>query len=305
MDQDVNHEPVAANGRELYGQTLRVLPVLPDRISSDVEEWRCEAWMRLDSRVTLDDITMRMHPSFRIAKNTLQQRNGRFRARFHLIAWHSTNRKSEQLDADLASKLIKAGIDPALNTTRGLTPGLINPALGEAGGRIPIPHTAPAGRPKISRNAALEEHLQGQGISESASQEQATAPAGEVPTPVQSQTDSPVDAGSRSQATTPPAAVEGNIQMPTPSQSQTSSRSEAASLDVEVDVATLHQRDTGSPGSDSPFEGASAQMPAVSAELHGRVPIYDWTAVGEGASRQVAWFDPQTNTYQFCFDTYC
>jgi hypothetical protein len=123
----------------LYGKRLRDLPALPDHISSNVEEWRVEAWMRLDKRIRLGDITDRMHPDFRISNNTLQQRNGRFRQDFHLISWYSGNRKSAEIEAKVVQELIENDIDPALNTTRGLTPGLINPEMGEAGGRVPLP----------------------------------------------------------------------------------------------------------------------------------------------------------------------
>src|SRR5438034_3656075 len=46
------------------GTELRDLSVLPDKISSNVEEFRVEAWMRLDRRIQLQDITDRMHPDF-------------------------------------------------------------------------------------------------------------------------------------------------------------------------------------------------------------------------------------------------
>lgn len=118
---------------------LRVFSILPDKISSNVEEWRVEAWMRLDRRIQLHDITDRMNPQFRIANNALQQRGVRFRKAFGILSWGTGNRKTEQLAANLETKMLRNGIDPKLGTTRGLTPGLIFPALGEAGGRIPVP----------------------------------------------------------------------------------------------------------------------------------------------------------------------
>lgn len=123
----------------IHGQYLREIPVLPDNISSNVEEFRVEAWMRLDRRIRLCDITNRMHPAFRIKQNALQQRGVRFRKAFCMLAWGSGNKKTAELEAEIVKAMIEKGIDPALNSTRGLTPGLIDPQLGEAGGRIPVP----------------------------------------------------------------------------------------------------------------------------------------------------------------------
>lgn len=78
----------------IHGQYLRDLPILPDNIASTVEEFRVEAWMRLDRRIRLRDITDRMHPLFRIQDNALQQRSVRFRQQFSLIAWDSGNKRS-------------------------------------------------------------------------------------------------------------------------------------------------------------------------------------------------------------------
>ncbi|KAJ9302731.1 hypothetical protein DTO271G3_105 [Paecilomyces variotii] len=124
---------------QIHGQFLRDLPILPDCISSDVEEFRVEAWMRLDRRVRLVDITQRMHPEFRIKPNALQQRGVRFRKAFNMLAWGSGNKKTLETEAELVNKMRGCGIDPGDNSTRGMTPGLICPALGEAGGRIALP----------------------------------------------------------------------------------------------------------------------------------------------------------------------
>ncbi|KAJ9242162.1 hypothetical protein DTO166G5_565 [Paecilomyces variotii] len=124
---------------QIHGQFLRHLPILPDCISSDVEEFRVEAWMRLDRRVRLVDITQRMHPEFRIKPNALQQRGVRFRKAFNMLAWGSGNKKTLETEAELVNKMRGCGIDPGVNSTRGMTPGLIRPELGEAGGRIALP----------------------------------------------------------------------------------------------------------------------------------------------------------------------
>ncbi|KAI5285959.1 hypothetical protein KEM54_000174 [Ascosphaera aggregata] len=118
---------------------LRCFDILPDRISSNVEEFRVEAWMRLDRRIQLHDITDRMNPEFRVENNALQQRGVRFRKAFNLLAWGTGNRKTEQMAQILEEKMREKGIDPTRNSTRGLTPGLIDVLAGEAGGRILVP----------------------------------------------------------------------------------------------------------------------------------------------------------------------
>ncbi|RAL05548.1 uncharacterized protein BO80DRAFT_474475 [Aspergillus ibericus CBS 121593] len=145
----------------IHGKYLRDLPVLPDHIASDVEEFRVEAWMRSDRRIRLSDIVDRMADKFRIAPNALQQRGGRFRQAFRMLAWDSGNKLSRDLEAGLLMELMEHGIDPLLNTTRGLTPGLINPALGEAGGRIDLPSTySPDRRKKRRRSPRTEQPKQ-------------------------------------------------------------------------------------------------------------------------------------------------
>ncbi|PYH42024.1 uncharacterized protein BP01DRAFT_143394 [Aspergillus saccharolyticus JOP 1030-1] len=132
-------DPIGLKTYTINGKYLRDIPVLPDSIPADVEEFRVEAWIRLDRRIRLEDIIDRMPEGHRVRPNALQQRGGRFRQAFSLCAWDSGNKKSIRLVETLKQKLVAAGIDPALNTTRGLTPGLINPVLGEIGGRIDLP----------------------------------------------------------------------------------------------------------------------------------------------------------------------
>lgn len=137
--EDEKKEREPPKMKVLGGKRVRDIEILPDHISSDVEEFKVEAWMRLDRRIHLQDIIDRMHKDFAIERNALQQRNVRFRKAFHLIAWSSGNKISCQLEQDVLKKMAEQGIDPALNSTRGLTPGLINSELGEAGGRIALP----------------------------------------------------------------------------------------------------------------------------------------------------------------------
>ncbi|KAL1851145.1 hypothetical protein Plec18167_001915 [Paecilomyces lecythidis] len=124
---------------EIHGQFLRDLPILPDNISSDVEEFRVEAWARLDRRVRLVDITQRMHPEFRIKPNALQQRGVRFRKAFNMLAWGVGNKKTLETESELIKVMVARGINPGANSTREITPGFICPEAGEAGGRIALP----------------------------------------------------------------------------------------------------------------------------------------------------------------------
>ncbi|KAH2556002.1 hypothetical protein KXW97_000467 [Aspergillus fumigatus] len=138
-EDDEKKEREPPKTKLLGGKWVRDIEILPDHISSDVEEFRVEAWMRLDRRIHLQDIIDRMHEDFAIERNALQQRNVRFRKAFHLIAWSSGNKISCQLEQDVLNRMSEQGIDPTLNSTRGLTPGPVNPELGEAGGRIALP----------------------------------------------------------------------------------------------------------------------------------------------------------------------
>lgn len=123
------------------GRPLKVLECLPDRISNNVEEFKVEAWMRQDPRIQLSDIIDRMPVGNELNNNALQQRGVRFRRAFNIVAWGTCNIKTKAIEARTERMLRRRGLNPKANSTRGLTPGLINPALGEAGGRIPLPHS--------------------------------------------------------------------------------------------------------------------------------------------------------------------
>lgn len=86
----------------------------------------------------------------RPSQTSLQMRTSRGRTRFSMIAWHGhhnmnlsarpddSNNKpicntTQQVIDGLSVRQIMT------NTTRGSTPGLVNPDLGELGGRIPVP----------------------------------------------------------------------------------------------------------------------------------------------------------------------
>lgn len=102
-----------------------------------------EAVRRLDPRVGWDDILMRMEPSPEgrlINKNSLNTQGGRFRKKWKMLSWHVP--RTGQSDDQKSRKIVLDSLTSHMrrtNTTRGLTPGLINPAQGEAGGRVPLP----------------------------------------------------------------------------------------------------------------------------------------------------------------------
>ncbi|KAL8993029.1 MAG: hypothetical protein Q9169_006650 [Polycauliona sp. 2 TL-2023] len=167
-------------------------PHLPDRIGTNEWPWVFEAWRRYDHRIAWQDITMRQYgPNRRAGENTVQQLVGRNRKTAKLLSWTRLSQKTDNKDGedelpasneganDLQgeepnepqagqSKSAKAKtarkytdkVAPLLsaqqianNTTRGLTPGLIDPTLGEEpGNRIPWPpQVARAGKHKAKK----------------------------------------------------------------------------------------------------------------------------------------------------------
>lgn len=74
--------------------------------------------MRIDRRITTEDILDRINPSFGTTMDELETRRAAFRDKFHLAYWDS------HIYGVVVFKLKAAGIDPGLNSTRGLTPGL-------------------------------------------------------------------------------------------------------------------------------------------------------------------------------------
>ncbi|KAI5308730.1 hypothetical protein KEM55_004998, partial [Ascosphaera atra] len=116
---------------------LRSFEVLPDRISSQVEEFRVEAWMRLDRRVKYKDILARMNPRFRVGKGYLANNLTNFRKDFHVAMWWGA--LSRFSIAAVEAEMVKQGLDLEGDSTRGLTPGLVDPRLGLRSPRIPVP----------------------------------------------------------------------------------------------------------------------------------------------------------------------
>lgn len=136
---------VLQTSTEIFGRNIRDFPVLPLQISSQVEGWRLEAWWRLDRRIEAQDILDRIDPKFKanngIGEVELETRREDFRRDFRVADW-----RSQVSMNDIARLMRRRGIDPALsNCTRGITPGLISPEVGESAGRIPTPDVI--GRP--------------------------------------------------------------------------------------------------------------------------------------------------------------
>lgn len=153
-----------ANGKLILGipfpdkkaKGLQDYKILPDRVSvhrnitantqsnfSQIGTWNpwwyYEAIRRIDPRVCWSDILMRMPLAGRRNQNALNMESSRMRERYHMICWRpGTDAERE----NIVRQRVLAKLTPqqiAANTTRGSTPGLINPLIGEAGGRVPHP----------------------------------------------------------------------------------------------------------------------------------------------------------------------
>ncbi|KAL4870527.1 hypothetical protein BDV12DRAFT_165767 [Aspergillus spectabilis] len=87
---------------------------------------------------TAEDIIDRVHPDYRtnISEAIIQHRCAYFREHFSVTCWEQGH---ENTNPSLIRALETKGINTRLNSTRGLTPGLINLAMGEAGRRILLP----------------------------------------------------------------------------------------------------------------------------------------------------------------------
>ncbi|MCJ1269747.1 hypothetical protein MMC22_009640 [Lobaria immixta] len=119
-------------------------PILPDTIGTAESAPYFETVRRWDPRIRWEDLTMRMPLSGRPPKNTLQMRVSRFlRGNHSLIAWHDTIPRDKP--NAVRDRVLRGLTDAqkAANTTRGSTPGLIDPSLGVAGGVVPYPVLRP------------------------------------------------------------------------------------------------------------------------------------------------------------------
>lgn len=93
-----------------------------------------EAWRRLDPRIRWQDIHMRMYNQERPNEANLRSKRSRPRDGYHMISWFSDPNSG-------ANTRVRNGLTAAqraANTTRGATPGLIDPR-NPAAGRVPHP----------------------------------------------------------------------------------------------------------------------------------------------------------------------
>ncbi|KAL4761264.1 uncharacterized protein BDW70DRAFT_159827 [Aspergillus foveolatus] len=132
--------PAQKSSYRIFGKHVNDFEtILPRQISSNVEGWRLEAWMRHDPRITAEDIIDRVHPFYRKYISSVQIHNRRkvFREHCNITCWEAGPDSNENVK--ITSLLEECGYESwSTNSTRGLSPGLINPAVGEAGGRIAL-----------------------------------------------------------------------------------------------------------------------------------------------------------------------
>ena len=97
---------------------------------------------------------MRMDRTHRPNENALNMRACRYwRPAYSLLSWHC--KRTSPKEARVLALLSRAQLRS--NTTRGTTPGLIHPNLGEAGGRIPHPvHRNGQRQGRAQRNVATQ-----------------------------------------------------------------------------------------------------------------------------------------------------
>ncbi|KAL2784085.1 hypothetical protein BJX66DRAFT_96433 [Aspergillus keveii] len=94
--------------------------------------------MRLDPRITYQDIIDRVIPHLRplISAEEIHRRRREFGRAFSVACWGPGMSDVEDF---VRRTLVLSHIDPQTNSTRGLTPGLVNPRHGLSSRRIPTP----------------------------------------------------------------------------------------------------------------------------------------------------------------------
>lgn len=148
-------------------RALRDLRVLPDHVSGpaysllnkhdavtnsdilqiayDEEWWRIEAWRRLDPRITYEDISMRQRPKTgtrtkdpRDDKARLRNRFETHREAFCVLNWKTVGKNTPSAVTDrIRARFTLQQIHN--NSSRGVTPGLIDLSKGEVpGNRVPL-----------------------------------------------------------------------------------------------------------------------------------------------------------------------
>lgn len=119
----------------IIGRNKAWLTIPLVQIGTREEWWYFEAIRRIDPRVRWIDILMRMEPENRLTTNRLNNLAGRtWRPLYKMIAWHGTPKGN---GLSKYTQVVINALSPgqiAGNSTRGSTPGLVNPAFGRAGG---------------------------------------------------------------------------------------------------------------------------------------------------------------------------
>lgn len=124
------------------------------QISSREELWRYDVWRKMDPRMSWDDLTMRMEVRGRTQQGDLKLQNSiqtmlrRFwHKNYHMISWfgkgrNNYNTANNPARVQLLNDLTNATppIPITLNTTKGLTPGSMNPAHGPNGTMVAWPN---------------------------------------------------------------------------------------------------------------------------------------------------------------------
>ena len=88
---------------------------------------------------------MRMRTKNRPRGNALQTYIGRMRKSYKFLAWQVKGRwnTDNPVEAAVIASMTRTAIE--MNSTRGFTPGLIIPYMGEDGGRVPHPLSSSRG----------------------------------------------------------------------------------------------------------------------------------------------------------------
>ena len=140
-----------SNGQRMYERwpkdpnkprMLLDFPILPDQIGTKEEWWVLIAMKRYDPRIHSCDIEMRMETENRPNWNAIQTRITRnWIPKFAMISWHVRGRYRKDRPNPARDAVLARLSQEQRNaqSTRGTTPGLISPELGEAGGRVPWP----------------------------------------------------------------------------------------------------------------------------------------------------------------------
>jgi hypothetical protein len=126
----------------IHGETLRDIPILPDRISPEPEGWLLEYWCRMDPRVSyVTDIVPRIRPDLRPNHaSRFSMARMRFRQDCHLLGWVKRGKRYDMEKARIIGAARQAGVNiETTNSTRGFSWGLADPTRGEAGGRVEMP----------------------------------------------------------------------------------------------------------------------------------------------------------------------